>query len=577
MKNSNMTRRALLTSIIALILSLSMLTGTTFAWFTDSVTSGNNIIVAGNLDVELSYWTDGGNGSKTWKTVDQADDLFDPNALWEPGHAEVVYLQISNEGSLALKYLFTLSIIGEKLGLTKNGDKIKLSDHLKFGVVADVDADAYGTDRAAAIAAVATPYALAEALTPHQHGYGSLGGELEPTKSRNLAIVVWMPTEVGNEANHNGTDYPQIDLAVNVLATQLTYEEDSFDNQYDAGATLPTIGTGVATVAPTNTEVTVRDAIGAKVLTASVPAAAYETNAEQIKITVEKIDSDSNVTVDDDQDSQSFEITAEGIVAGNTTPIKVELRVGTGLSGVKVFHKGIEITGAQYNETTGYVTFETTSFSPYTVTYDKEYDESDPTDYTVPVAIVTDSDTDENATIAWNNWNGLYPNDDTTKLETVYKFKAPHDATTVKNNVYKDWYCDYYVSMDRDVAKDAILLAGNYGSFGWVGFNNPIEVKAKEAVPLLKTFLSMMAGDGEVAENSGFTYADIAAFVNEFKCGVTHLDDALDGATFTVELRAINPDNSNEYITVNTVKYTFGSEFGTGTTVMTAYTPTPAN
>ena len=53
MKRKNMTRNALVTSILSLLLCVSMLVGTTFAWFTDEVTSGRNTIAAGNLDIEL--------------------------------------------------------------------------------------------------------------------------------------------------------------------------------------------------------------------------------------------------------------------------------------------------------------------------------------------------------------------------------------------------------------------------------------------------------------------------------------------------------------------------------------------
>ncbi|MBQ2876364.1 MAG: hypothetical protein IJE25_05095, partial [Clostridia bacterium] len=50
------TKRALLSAILALVMTVSMLVGTTFAWFTDSVTSAGNKIVAGNLDVELHMY-----------------------------------------------------------------------------------------------------------------------------------------------------------------------------------------------------------------------------------------------------------------------------------------------------------------------------------------------------------------------------------------------------------------------------------------------------------------------------------------------------------------------------------------
>ena len=49
------TGRALLASGLSLLVSVALLLGITFAWFTDSVTSGRNTITAGNLDVELYH------------------------------------------------------------------------------------------------------------------------------------------------------------------------------------------------------------------------------------------------------------------------------------------------------------------------------------------------------------------------------------------------------------------------------------------------------------------------------------------------------------------------------------------
>ena len=80
MTNSKNTKRALLTSVLSMMLCLAMLIGSTFAWFTDSVISGKNRIVAGNLDVELNWSTDG----KTWERVDENTDMF-KDTLWEPG------------------------------------------------------------------------------------------------------------------------------------------------------------------------------------------------------------------------------------------------------------------------------------------------------------------------------------------------------------------------------------------------------------------------------------------------------------------------------------------------------------
>ena len=85
MTNTKSTKRALLASVMALLLCFSMLLSTTFAWFTDSVTSGNNIIKSGNLDIELEYAVFNDDGTfKEWKDVKDASDIL-TNTLWEPG------------------------------------------------------------------------------------------------------------------------------------------------------------------------------------------------------------------------------------------------------------------------------------------------------------------------------------------------------------------------------------------------------------------------------------------------------------------------------------------------------------
>ena len=55
MTNSKSIRQALISSALAVLMCVSMLIGTTFAWFTDTASTGVNKIVAGNLDIELSY------------------------------------------------------------------------------------------------------------------------------------------------------------------------------------------------------------------------------------------------------------------------------------------------------------------------------------------------------------------------------------------------------------------------------------------------------------------------------------------------------------------------------------------
>ena len=230
MKQTKQTRRALSASILSVVLCAAMLIGTTFAWFTDSVTSGRNQIVAGNLDVELEYATvvDTQAGTLSeWKTVQDATDLF-ADGLWEPGYAQVVYLRVSNLGSLALKYQLSMNILSETAGVNVDGQTFNLSDELQYGAV--LNQSVPFANRDVAIDAVTSPVALS---TPYASGEMHLAANAEP---QYLALVVYMPKTVGNEANYRGQTAPKIELGVNLVATQDTVESDSFDNQYDTGA-----------------------------------------------------------------------------------------------------------------------------------------------------------------------------------------------------------------------------------------------------------------------------------------------------------------------------------------------------
>ena len=118
MNESTKTKKALRGSLLALFLCIVLLIGTTFAWFTDTASTGVNKIQAGNLDVELEYSTD----CSTWKTANQTTQMFDDDALWEPGHTEVVYLRVKNVGNLALKYNIATNSYDMERGKNAAGD-----------------------------------------------------------------------------------------------------------------------------------------------------------------------------------------------------------------------------------------------------------------------------------------------------------------------------------------------------------------------------------------------------------------------------------------------------------------------
>ena len=242
--NKKNTKRALLTSVLSLAVCGSMLVGTTFAWFTDSVSSVNNVITTGNLDVKVEYTLDG----EEWKDLDGAKDLFQ-KGLWEPGHTEVVALKIKNEGTLALKYAANMNLIDETVGTNKDGEDIVLSDILTVSTLL------VGTDDRELLPGMGTltDMTIAKAFegdgvlyyeTTSSFKAGNVlrnDCDLAPGDTEYIFVKVDMADTVGNEANAKDKDsVPSIEFGINVMATQFAYENDSFGNDYDVNATYTT-------------------------------------------------------------------------------------------------------------------------------------------------------------------------------------------------------------------------------------------------------------------------------------------------------------------------------------------------
>ena len=199
------TRRALTLSVVALALCFTMLVGTTFAWFTDSVTSGNNVITAGNLDVEM-YWAD---GTKAVPTEDDAwndasEGAIFSYSLWEPGYVQVRHIKIENKGSLALQY---------KVNIVVDGEVTDLANVI----------DVYYVDPAVAIAD-RTQLSEDNYLGTLAHALNNLGttgsGELKGGESDTITIALKMQESAGNDYMNK---YIGSSFTIQLVATQLTY------------------------------------------------------------------------------------------------------------------------------------------------------------------------------------------------------------------------------------------------------------------------------------------------------------------------------------------------------------------
>lgn len=216
MKNGKTTKRALVSSTLALFLCVAMLIGTTFAWFTDAATTGVNKIQAGNLDVALEMYEDGEWVSAEGKTLNFVAKDGNENILWEPGCTyETVPFRVVNKGNLALKYKFVITGIG---GDEKLNDAIEWTYDYIF---------ANGST---------TSYPL-ENLNSAQTVLKPAGTELSDYEARGFKLVGHMKKEAGNEYQGLSID----NISITVVATQAQYENDSYGNTYDKDAGYPEV------------------------------------------------------------------------------------------------------------------------------------------------------------------------------------------------------------------------------------------------------------------------------------------------------------------------------------------------
>ena len=214
MTSSKSTKRALISSALALLMCVAMLIGTTFAWFTDTASTGVNKIVSGNLKVDII-------GAKSDSHIEKLNFTKAAGAesealLWEPGCRYLTEgFRIANKGNLALKWKAEINkdniVDGKVVDAAKDG--VSLLDVIDFYVVTKA---ADGAETAVAIE-------------------DFVGNLTKGAKSDVYYIKGVMQTTAGNDYQGLTLD----GITITVYATQDTVENDSFDNQYDKNAGYP--------------------------------------------------------------------------------------------------------------------------------------------------------------------------------------------------------------------------------------------------------------------------------------------------------------------------------------------------
>ncbi len=210
------TKKAVLAGFLSLLLCVSMLIGSTWAWFTDSAVSSGNKIQAGTLKLKLEMKN---KTNEEWKDITTSSDPVFNYDMWEPGYTEAAALRITNDGSLALKY--AAKFVGTA-ALTKLADVIDVyTSETETLPSARTDLDTWTKQ-----GTLSEFFNTADTFVT---------GTLTASQSKSLAIAFKMQESAGNE-------YQGLSLGgafdIQVLATQWTDEADSFGNDYDANAFL---------------------------------------------------------------------------------------------------------------------------------------------------------------------------------------------------------------------------------------------------------------------------------------------------------------------------------------------------
>ena len=204
-------RIALALSICVLIVWCILGTGASLAWFMDASPEINNIFHFAEFELEVSHrLTDG-----TWEEVDSQTQIFDEEALYEPGYVQVVYLKVENKGTVPFRFYTAVNVNDANVATNVFGEQFKLQDHLKFGVtVAGSETEMKNSipDRNAAEEIAVLPL----------HNYDTNTAVLQPGQTSYIALVVRMPKEVGNIANYRGDTVPKVELGITVKADQLS-------------------------------------------------------------------------------------------------------------------------------------------------------------------------------------------------------------------------------------------------------------------------------------------------------------------------------------------------------------------
>lgn len=205
--------KALLINVMVIAVCVALFAGTTFAWFTDEVTSTGNTIVAGNLEISATY-ADVAQEGTSYAVTDEnlkaligtdslvfgaATELTGSNAIisessWEPGSSNAKLLTVTNAGDINLKIKLYFDIT----------DGSELTGALWYDFMQIENG------------AISGQFTQREMSTIEALGQATPAIEIKPAESVSFILVYGMNTSADNQYQEKS-----FECSVKVYATQI--------------------------------------------------------------------------------------------------------------------------------------------------------------------------------------------------------------------------------------------------------------------------------------------------------------------------------------------------------------------
>lgn len=390
-------KKSLLTSLLAIVLCLSLITGSTFALFTSSdkvditVKSGKVKISAAvdNLKLYSATIEETGDVAGTIETGNHAATYY----------YEEVSPKFTNDGT-AVYADGTL-----ELDRVTPGDKVTFSVGLTNSSNVNI--------KYRVVVTVTSGLKLFRALKVKIDG-SNLTGVSRTGNWTSLAAngtISDIPVEIYMPIDLDGEEYMDISTAMRITVEAVQGNAKTTDEILTTTVETEQVETTVADSQTTAaTEIKDSDELVIVTIPANTTLTSETDTALAVKVkpqdtSIAALEDIGNFTVLSNKESASYDVsvlkvvstmvgnetvteTSDAIASNNGTAITVKMFVGTGLTGVELYHthegdttkftsvaneNDVDTDKFYYNAESGYVTFKTLKFSEYTVVYNADF------------------------------------------------------------------------------------------------------------------------------------------------------------------------------------------------------------